>query len=369
MGKFRDEPFITQRKGKTGLWTFQVYLRTEKGTITKSFSERKYLSARAAFESAVAYKNKVLTEIANNTYLQNYTYTVEDMFNIWLETTTASYKTKDYHEKLFNKYISHQKTFIQKLSRADIQEDLNKMVDIASDDTIGRVLSIYRTDIVETALIKEYINKDITLGVKKPVSHYITKSKDVTTDRATINKVKELILEKMQNKYNAKIITLLIDVLYFTGMRPAEAEVLTKDDIKDGFIVINKELGSSTEKMNVIRRCKTPSSVRKIPISANLRVILNELLLFSKHNILFAKEDGSYMNSTWIGDKIRYICVPENIEFNLYRLRHNMATELVTNNVDSRTTMEILGHSHYDMSLYYASSSDELKSEALTLVH
>ena len=75
------------------------------------------------------------------------------------------------------------------------------------------------------------------------------------------------------------------------------------------------------------------------------------------------------MNSTWIGNIIRRICKDKGIEFNLYRLRHNMATELVTNNVDSRTTMELLGHAHYDMSLYYATSNDELKEKALELIH
>ena len=60
---------------------------------------------------------------------------------------------------------------------------------------------------------------------------------------------------------------------------------------------------------------------------------------------------------------IRY--VRGDLEFNLYRLRHNMATSLVTQQIDSRTTMEILGHAHYDMSLYYAVSNRELKEKAI----
>jgi integrase len=74
------------------------------------------------------------------------------------------------------------------------------------------------------------------------------------------------------------------------------------------------------------------------------------------------------MNSTWIGNTIRNVCKAHGLEFNLYRLRHNMATELITNMVDTKTTMEILGHAHYDMSLYYASSNEKLKEEAVQLL-
>ena len=45
-----------------------------------------------------------------------------------------------------------------------------------------------------------------------------------------------------------------------------------------------------------------------------------------------------------------------------------MATNLVTKQVDTKTTMEILGHANYDMSLYYANSNDDLKKEAVRLL-
>lgn len=364
MNKYRKEMFIAQRQNKSGSYTFQVRIKTENGDVVKSFSEKDYGSAKLAFESAVLFRDRTLYELRNRTLLMHSNATVQDMFNEYLETTTDSFKTKRKHTYLFNKYVLHKNTKMQDLTRADIQADLNKMVEDCSKDTIGKVFSIWKNAIVNTALLKEILNRDIMLGVKKPESKKICIKKDTTTDKATLDKVKKLIIGGVKDNYNARIINYLLDVLYFTGMRPAEALALTRDDIKSG-ISITKELGSSKDDTGVIRRCKTPNSIRVIPIHPELRNVLDELLEYSRYNELFKNSYGKYMESDWVGNIIARQCRLHGIEFNMYRLRHNMATQLVTNNVDSKTTVELLGHANYDMSIYYANSNDELKEEAI----
>ena len=367
MGKYRQEPHILQREGKKG-WTFQVNIKTDDGTITKSFSESAYRSAKIAFDSAIHYRDKTLYEIREGLLLKKNNSTVQDMFDAYLESTTDSYKTKRKHEQLFNKYILHKDTKIQELTRADVMEDLNKMVEIASDDTIRRLLSIWKNDIVGTALAKEIIVKDVTLGVSRPRSHMVERKRSHDTDRNTVLQMEGLILHYVRDKYDAQIIVYLLELLYYTGMRPAEAEVLTRDDIGRDSISINKELGSSSNHLDVVRRCKTPTSVREVPIHPELHDVLDELLEFSVHDNVFAKHDGTYMNSDWVGTIIARICRKEGIKFNLYRLRHNMATSLVTHNVDTKTTMELLGHANYGMSVYYATSNKKLKKDAIKLL-
>ena len=364
----KKEPYITQRKTKAGDITYQVRIRSDVGDFTKSFSEKDYLSARTALETAKRYRNQVLYDIASGKYLGVDNSTVQDMFDEYLATTTDSYKTKDYHEKLFNKYINCKDKKVQELSRSDIINDLNKMVEIASDDTIGRVYAIWRDDIVGTALYKEIIQRDVTLGIKRPRSMAFTKKRDVTTDRGTVLDIEDKILHYVKSRYNARVIIALIETLYYTGMRPAEVEVLTRKDVSKGWISVSKELGSSLDEMNVVRIPKTPTSYRKVPVHPNLIPVLEDLMDFAKTDNIFAKEDGTYMSSTWVGNIIRNICKKNGVEFNLYRLRHNMATSLVTNMVDTKTTMEILGHAHYDMSLYYASSNEDLKEDAVKLI-
>ena len=364
----RKEPYISQRTTKTGFVTYQVRIRTERGDFTQSFSEKDYLSAKKALDCARRYRNQILYEASNDLIQKVDNTTVEELFEEYLETTTDSFKTKDYHQKLFNKYIGCKDKRIQDVTKADIVNDLNKMVGIASDDTIGRVYSIWRDDIVGTALYKEIIQKDISLGVRRPKSMMFTKKRGVTTDRETVLAIEKHLLGYIKSRYNAKVIVALIETLYYTGMRPAEVEVLTRKDIKDGWIFVSKELGSSMTEQNVVRIPKTPTSNRRVPIHPNLVPVLDELLDFARTDNIFAKEDGDFMSSTWIGNTIRNVCKIHGLEFNLYRLRHNMATSLVINQVDTKTTMEILGHSNYDMSLYYATSNDDLKEDAVKLI-
>lgn len=367
MKKFRKEMYITQRQGKKG-WSFQVYIRTDTSAITRTFAEKEYGSAKIAYDSAVLFRNQAMLDIANKTVLRPNTMTVDDVFNDYIENSNDSYNTKNKHQKLYGKYIHTGNILIKELTKADIIADLNSMTETATDDTIARVLSIYRNDIVKHALNNDLIVRDLTAGLKKPESRVVHVKKSTVTDRKTILEVERLLLASNVNPYNKKIIYYLIEVLYYTGMRPAEAEVLTRDDIKENYISINKQLGSSKDDINVVTKCKTPTSVRNVPIHPQLKPILEELMDFTDRYELFKRDDGHYMDSNYAGVILCNLLRGTGIKFNLYMLRHNMATALITNGTDTKTTMEILGHSQYDMSLGYANSSDKLKDKAIKLL-
>ena len=365
MNKFKKEQFITQRQGKNG-WTFQVRFKNE--NITKSFSEKDYGSSRIAYDSAVLFKNKTLYEIANKTFLKSQNLLVNDVFEDYIEKTSDSHSTKIKHKKLYNKYISTKEIPIQSLTKADIISNLNALTSQCSDDTIARIYSIYHNDIVLHALNNEYINRDLMVGIKKPLSRVMKTKKETITTRETILEVERILLASNVKEYNKHLIVFLIELLYYTGMRPAEAEALTRDDIKRDFIIINKQLGSDKNNYDVITKCKTPTSIRNIPIHPNLKPILKDLFEYSKYYDLFRKDDGRYLNSSFVGNIFRRILKNTNIKFNLYMLRHNMATSLITNGTDTKTTMELLGHAQYNMSLGYANSSKELKDKAIKLL-
>ena len=138
-------------------------------------------------------------------------------------------------------------------------------------------------------------------------------------------------------------------------------------DAPIGYISITKQLGSDADEFGVVTRCKTMSSVRNVPIHPDLKPILDELMDGDK-DYLFYKSDGHLFDSTFIGNILHRVLMGTGIKFNLYRLRHNLAPELVRNGTDTRTTMELLGHANYNMSLGYANSSEEQKDEAIKLL-
>ena len=368
MDKFKKEQYIKQRYSeKSNSWSFQVNLKCGEHTITKTFSEKVYGSPRRAYDNAIIYRNKKLHEIGIGSFTMESDKTLEEVFYESFSVLPIREETKRKHIIYFNKYIK-QDILIRKVNRLVIMQSLNALISTCSDDLISRVFSVWKR-IFKTALICEYVSTDQTLGIVVPTSKKPPKAKkEVIVSRETLDEV----IRSINNKYpqnEAKCLTTALELMWYCGLRPCECFALLKDDIKDGYINVDKELGSditdnviiNRENLNVIRRCKTDASIRKVPIPSKLQVILDDYKV--NGDILFPNPKGSYYRIKDVGQKIHSL----GIEFNMYQLRHTVATRLVTNSVDQRTIVEILGHEHIDMSVYYARSNEELKRNALDI--
>ena len=239
------------------------------------------------------------------------------------------------------------------------------MIEIATDNTITRVFSIWRK-IIQTALYKEYITKDIALMIKPPKSHKMPHFKvNKVTDRETILKMEELCSAHMRSKHDKEIVPLLLEFLYLTGCRICEALALNRSDIKKDTICISKEIGSSLEDKMVIRMCKTELSVREIPLTGGIKEVIDKACSLHNNDTIFSAEDGSFYNSTILGDRIHRIGKKEGLDFNMYSIRHLFATDLTLNGVDERTRIELMGHSNIKTTLGYARSNRGRKLSAL----
>lgn len=362
--KFRRESYIKQTK-KNNKWYFEVRVP---GCIQKTFSESKYGSPRMAFDNAVRYRNECLVP-GSMAHKNIQSKTLEQVFDESIELFPVREKTKKTNYLLLNKYIGNTERSITDITRAEIISSLNDMIMDCSNDTIGRVLALWRK-LFKTAIINEYITNDLTVGIVAPKSQRIETHihKEVVTTRETLDSVQEKIMKYFASTDEAEAVCIALDLMWYTGLRPAECFALSVDDIKDGCISVDKELGSNiadsgyvdNKNFNIIRKCKTPASIRKVPIPSKLDNILNGYV--SKHPvILFPNKNGDYFNIGQLGQRIKRLGIP----FNMYQLRHTVATKLVTSGVDQRTIIEILGHENISMSVYYARSDEERKKNAL----
>ena len=362
--KFRRESYIKQTK-KNNKWYFEVRVP---GCIQKTFSESKYGSPRMAFDNAVRYRNECLVP-GSMAHKNIQSKTLEQVFDESIELFPVREKTKKTNYLLLNKYIGNTERSIADITRAEIISSLNDTIMDCSNDTIGRVLALWRK-LFKTAIINEYITNDLTVGIVAPKSQRIETHihKEVVTTRETLDSVQEKIMKYFSNVDEAEAVCVALDLMWYTGLRPAECFALSVDDIKDGCISVDKELGSDiadsgyvdNKNFNIIRKCKTPASIRKVPIPSKLENILNGYV--SKHPvILFPNKNGDYFNIGQLGQRIKRLGIP----FNMYQLRHTVATKLVTSGVDQRTIIEILGHENISMSVYYARSDEERKKSAL----
>lgn len=373
--KFRKEKHIKQRYSKiTKLWTFQVsfkYLAMngEYNHYTSSFAEKNYLTASEAFQAAVYHRDIKLGELAHTGLPAQVKLTLDEAFDL----TQKQFPLRKASERKwlirYNKYMKpfFGNTLVNKISAGDIQDNMNKMIDVASENTIVAVYTIWKR-IFKTLRINNIVSRVITDEVTAPKSNKIVVSKDVATDMNTLNIVIEgLRAQNTKDRLLNESIVYALWTMYYTGFRPAECYALTRSSINlhEGYLEIKNEVGSSLTEDKVIRQTKTPESNRRVPIVPELAIILKDWMFINNNEYLFCDKNGVYLDSNLVSNKITNISKKYGIEFNMYRLRHKFSTDLIIDNNDPRTVMELMGHNNTNMTISYARSNDDKKRETM----
>lgn len=358
--KFRSERYIVQIY-TDNTWKFRVRYNN----ISKTFNEKDYDTSIKAFEAAINYRNKLFTsqeEIVKDITVREVWKEVDDIYVLRAET----------QRKLngqFNKYIRCKDKLLKNVTRADIITDLNKMVDQASNDTIQRVLSIWKK-IYGTAIAKDYINKDITTNIKAPISHKLRPQKrNEEINEQIIEKLSKALEKSLKYDIEKQQANSILLMLYFTGMRPGELFALTKKDInlKENTISINKELGYDENRNAIIRPCKTGMSHRTIPIPNKLNQVVSNLM-DNKSDILFPNRKGNYYNIADLGTRYHAIAKRIGIDFHFYQCRHSFITNLVYAGIDLKTIQELVGQSIDQTTIGYVISSKERQKNAINMI-
>lgn len=357
--KFRKEKYITQIPNKNG-WSFRVRYKN----ISKVFNEADYLSASQCFKSAIAYRNKILVEPIFATGK-----TVQDCFDELEYFYITRSETRRKHKNMFDLYINHKNTPIDKVTRADIQSDLNNMVESCSADLIGRVLSLWRK-IFELAIAKDYVGKDVSASVKTPASMKVMKNKRMElTDEETLTKLIDRLQKRLTSPLMKAQCENILWILFYTGMRPAELLALDKSDVdlKNRTISITKEMGSDREKRNVVRTVKTEMSRRTIPISDKCLPYVQSAME-NDSPILFPSEEGEHYSNIDVGPLFHFHAKKIGIDFHLYQCRHSFITRLFMQGVDLKTIQELCGQTIDATTIGYVVSDEERRVRAVNLM-
>lgn len=335
---------IRERKTKEGT-SYQVYLVVDGRQVTKSFSTKKYGNKKNALEKAKEYKSKMLLGEITKPKKD----TVKDVFEMCLDTFSRSVETHKKWTSAFNKYLkTYEDRPLTSITSVDIQKSLNKMVSKSSDDTIGRVLTVWK-NIYKVGVIRGIVQTDETYKVEKPKSDLVESPKSQELD------TKEFwsLIAKLDRVPQYKKISYALQVMYYTGMRPNEVYALEAKDIdtENKLISINKSIGSSSTRRLTVKKTKNANSIRVIPYNSKLDEIFDDLPM---NGPLFLKEDGSYMDGNYVSPIIKRI---SKGKVHTYTLRHNFSTRLIEKGADLRTIQELMGHTSSSMTLSYARSN------------
>lgn len=334
---------------------------------SKAFSFEKYGTKVKALEFAKKDRDKKQREIKSDKVIIEKHYTLDEIFNMNLSINQSTLSTKHKHTVIYNKYIKGYfggDMDFSKIKYNDIQKSLNAMTTVARNDTIGRVVSLWKK-MYRIALINNIVKRDESIYIEKPKSETIEIKKPMETTYNdmldTIDKIYELNIND-RDKFLSQCALI---IMYYTGMRGAEVCALNKDYIyfDKKMLYVCESVGSTSKEKIAIKKTKTSSSIRYIPIHDELIPVLEQLILQANgNNYLFVRNNDEYMT----GDKLSEVCrLATNGEFRPYTLRHQFSTDMLLNNVDIKTIQELMGHTSSTMTVSYARSNDTVKALAI----
>ena len=375
---FKKEKHVKNRlSDRTGLFTFQVFIdyvddNFQKQRYTKSFPEKDYNTTKEAMEAACKHRDKKLNELSTYGMAKKDKYTTDELYELVDEVFPARFETKRKRKVNYYKYISSEfgSDDIKTVTAYRIQIHLNSLISTCSDQQISRIIGVWIC-IFKVARLKKLILLNPMDEIQRPKSLKKITKRGTYTDysilQQVIGELNKMDRSNEKSLFNNKVISYALELLYETGIRPGECFAISKRDIdlKNNLIYIEFQIGSDENRKNVLRVPKTEDSTRAVPFSTGFVPLLQEMYHFQDSDLLFARFDGELFNMNAVSDKIRDISKKLGIEFNMYRCRHKLSTDLVTSNTDISTVMEIMGHTSFDTTKGYSHSSNELKKEAI----
>lgn len=267
----------------------------------------------------------------------------------WLKYQKLSVKitTYTYYSNVVNKYII---PFLGNILLDLLPEDsiinfvaqLNNNFNL-KDSTIREIVTILMQ-------ILKFCNKEIKIKLPK-----IKKKEILTLNYKEKQKLEKYILNNINN-YSVGILISL-----YTGLRIRELCALQWKDINlnNGILSVSKTLTRVCNFDNhlsktklIIIDAKTNNSIRQIPISKNLIILLNKIRGNQSESNYVLTSTGNFIDPRNFYNQYKRIMKKCNLEqYNFHALRHTFATTCTEKGLDPKSLSEILGHSDIRITL------------------
>lgn len=245
---------------------------------------------------------------------------------------------------------------------------LNKLQNGRLDGKGGLSASYVRSImLVINASLRFAVREQLMEPLKSPINKPVIPKKELKI----LNSTEQLRLETyLKNNMDSTAVGILLSL--YAGLRIGEICALSWEDIdlEANIIHIRHTIARSkiitpssncTTKL-IIDSPKTKSSVRDIPITANLQEILRVCSKNSISNYVIS-DTSEFVNPRTFEyryHRILYKCSIDSINFHI--LRHTFASRCIAAGVDVKSLSEILGHGNVSITLNtYVHSSMEQK--------
>ena len=334
------------KKRKDGRYHTSITLDGKKYELySKSIKEldKKVIELRVKYEQGLMLKSPTVL--------------FKDYKERWFEAKKPMISAKSiasYQSILDNHFTRIDYMKVVDIKKTDVQYVINDLID--KPNTANKTYMTLN-QILENAVDDDILNKNPCRVIKKPKIE--TKEKRILTDE-------EFYLTEVADFNDRE--KMFVIMSKYCGLRPEETRALTKDDFfinnNSGYVRINKTVVYVSNQAIFQQFTKNSSSIRDIPLFANILPFVRYYLSSIQTNKLFtnlSNKKDEYMSSQsykWlikkIKDKIRYKAWELKIEFNekgftAYTFRHTYATLLYYSGINLKEAEYYMGHADSKM--------------------
>lgn len=364
----KKEPHIEEFTAKKGSGLHVRVSTTRRGRKISVDGGRLYYSdyktKAEAVRAARRIRDEILADLGAGTAPA--AETVADLFERSHELQPCALSTWENYERAFRRYMPDdlKQKRIADLTLPDVQLQLNRMSQTQTQHQLILMQIIWRR-IFQAAFMLQLPVVDYSRMITLPRSRVAVRKQNRET---TFEDFQRFIraCDDDRHWYAPQLRDLAL-VMYYTGIRLQEALGLYVDDVDldRGLLHVVRSVGSTAEKMAQIVPLKTDGSARVVPIAPGLVPALERLISGAEADLLFADPDGSPLDVRYVSMHVRTIARENGLKFNLYALRHLFSADLFRQGVNPKVIQTLMGHASENMSLYYAYTTEDERTEAV----
>lgn len=328
------------KKSKNG-YTYQVYF-----TYKDLYGISKYYS-KSGFDTktqAKIHEAEMKTKLKEKGTLHKANKTFNEVYHEFMkaEEQTLSLNTIYRKNSNFKKHIENNfgTSKIELFKSFAFLQDIFNNLESNSTNTNDSIKALIKS-VTSFAIKMEYIDSC-------PID--LVTVKGIKSEKKRKNRI--VSFETFQQAYNDldDHYAITIAIGYYTGMRIAEILGLKEEDIDFEMNIINvhRQLvytGRNLKDFEVVSRLKTSDSRASIPLNNQLKELLLEYLK-THHNEYICQKNNMFFYPSTLERILR-----KKYSFSYHDLRHTFASTLYNNNVDVKTTQELLRHSNISTTL------------------
>ena len=364
----KKEKYISIQERKTGtayVVKIPYYSNGERRTYERAFSVAKYGESAKAI--AIYHRNEKIAEFQAGNVPQAMP-TVKQLYARCNALFPCRASTQRRHDYYFRHGIKAYENYpIDQIKASDVQISLNQYAETHTHDLTSKLLALWR-QIFKAAQLDGIRVTDKTIGVTVPKDTAPPQKRTMTISDDDFWKFMQCLADYHCYDDDGAKVSLtywrILLVMYYTGIRPAEAFALRKAscDLDKGVISINSAVGVNSSGERCIMPTKTQNSIRTVPIHPELLPYLKDAMNDADDYLFLVH--GQFISIDHFSNTIHLVSKKCGIEFRSYMLRHKFATDLQRTQAP-RTVQDLLGHANFEMSVGYARSTEDERKEAI----